>query len=219
MQGVPRRVRRAADSDQAVECCTTLHTRRRGGFPLACDANPEGRASGQAPQRTAGAGQSRSLLKIPFGQGTGFPTKTSADDSRLFEQSVRRCCDLSTLQWFGAPWHPRKAIADRDDTRTAKAVQVSVSATGSGRSTLVATVQGDEFELQRKATTNPEREQGTEGGQKREHADDGMTVAPETLHFLGSCSFEQGQPPSYSRLDSACTNFSISSIISRVRRA
>jgi hypothetical protein len=24
-----------------------------------------------------------SLLKIPLGQGTGFPTKTSADDSRL----------------------------------------------------------------------------------------------------------------------------------------
>ena len=27
--------------------------------------------------------------------------------------------------------------------------------------------QGDEFELQCEATTNPEREQGTEGGQKR----------------------------------------------------
>ena len=27
--------------------------------------------------------------------------------------------------------------------------------------------QGDEFELQGEATTNPEREQGTEGGQKR----------------------------------------------------
>jgi hypothetical protein len=34
--------------------------------------------------------------------------------------------------------------------------------------------QRDEFELQREATTNPEREQGNEGGQKREHADDGM---------------------------------------------
>ena len=44
--------------------------------------------------------------------------------------------------------------------------------------------QGDEFELQREATTNPEREQGTEGGQKREHADDGMTAAPETRHLL-----------------------------------
>ena len=37
--------------------------------------------------------------------------------------------------------------------------------------------QGDEFELQREAITKPEREQGTEGGQKREHADDGMTAA------------------------------------------
>ena len=38
-------------------------------------------------------------------------------------------------------------------------------------------LQGDEFEFQRGAATNPEQEQGTEGGQKREHADDGMTGA------------------------------------------
>ena len=49
--------------------------------------------------------------------------------------------------------------------------------------------QGDEFELQGEATTNPEREQGTEGGQKREHADDGMTAAPEILCFLGFLEF------------------------------
>ena len=49
--------------------------------------------------------------------------------------------------------------------------------------------QGDEFELQREATTNPKREQRTEGGQKREHADDGMTAAPETLHLLGFWEF------------------------------
>ena len=48
---------------------------------------------------------------------------------------------------------------------------------------------GDEFELQGEATTNPEREQGAEGGQKREHADDGMTPAPETLHLLGFLEF------------------------------
>ena len=48
---------------------------------------------------------------------------------------------------------------------------------------------GDEFELQREATTNPKREQGTEGGQKREHADDGMTTAPKTLRFLGVLEF------------------------------
>ena len=54
--------------------------------------------------------------------------------------------------------------------------------------------QGDEFELQGEATTNPKREQRTEGGQKREHADDGMTAAPETLHFLGFWSFEYAQP-------------------------
>ena len=39
--------------------------------------------------------------------------------------------------------------------------------------------QGDKFELQGEATTNPEREQVSEGGQKREHADDGVTAAPE----------------------------------------
>ena len=43
---------------------------------------------------------------------------------------------------------------------------------------------GDEFELQR-ATTNPKREQGAEGGRKSEHADDGMTAAPKILCFLG----------------------------------
>ena len=46
--------------------------------------------------------------------------------------------------------------------------------------------QGDEFELQGEATTNPEREQGTEGGKKRERANDGMVVAPKAPCFLGS---------------------------------
>ena len=49
--------------------------------------------------------------------------------------------------------------------------------------------QGDEFELQGEAITKPERERGTEGGQKREHADDGMTAAPETLHLKGFLEF------------------------------
>ncbi len=44
--------------------------------------------------------------------------------------------------------------------------------------------QGDEFELQGEAITKSEREQRTEGGQKREHADDGMTASPKTLCFL-----------------------------------
>jgi len=48
---------------------------------------------------------------------------------------------------------------------------------------------GDEFELQRGATTNPEQEQGTEGGQKREHADDGRAVTRETLNLLGVSEF------------------------------
>ena len=49
--------------------------------------------------------------------------------------------------------------------------------------------QGDEFELQGEAITKPERERGTEGGQKREHADDGMTAAPKTLCFLRFLEF------------------------------
>ena len=50
-------------------------------------------------------------------------------------------------------------------------------------------LQGDEFEFQRGAATNPEQEQGTEGGQKREHAGDGMTVSPKTLCFVGFLEF------------------------------
>ena len=49
--------------------------------------------------------------------------------------------------------------------------------------------QGDEFEFQRGAATNPEREQRTDGGQKREHADDGLTAAQGTLHLLGILDF------------------------------
>ena len=49
--------------------------------------------------------------------------------------------------------------------------------------------QGDEFKFQRGATTNPEREQGTQGGQKREHADDGMTGASKALCFHGFLEF------------------------------
>ena len=48
---------------------------------------------------------------------------------------------------------------------------------------------GDEFEFQRGAAAHPERVQGTEDGQKREHADDGMTAAPKTLCFLGVLEF------------------------------
>ena len=50
--------------------------------------------------------------------------------------------------------------------------------------------QGDEFELQGEATTNPEREQGTEGGQEHEHAYDGMTVVRKTTCFLALGNFE-----------------------------
>lgn len=55
--------------------------------------------------------------------------------------------------------------------------------------------EGDDLEFQRGAAAHPEREHGTEGGQKREHADDGMTGAPETLRLLGFGSSEQGQVP------------------------
>ena len=48
---------------------------------------------------------------------------------------------------------------------------------------------GDEFKFQRGATAHLEWNQGTEGGQKREHADDGMAVAQETLHLRGISAF------------------------------
>ena len=48
---------------------------------------------------------------------------------------------------------------------------------------------GDEFEFQRSTATNAEREQGPEGRQKREHAEDGMTAAPETLHLPSFLEF------------------------------
>ena len=78
---------------------------------------------------------------------------------------------------------------DRVDAQHCDGVAGSVTARSSGCATLVAMSQGDEFELQREAAAHPEREQGTEGGQKREHADDGMAVAPETLHLLGFLEF------------------------------
>ncbi len=49
--------------------------------------------------------------------------------------------------------------------------------------------QGDEFELQGEVTTNPEQEQGAEGGLKREHADNLMTAVPKTLCFIGFLEF------------------------------
>ena len=48
---------------------------------------------------------------------------------------------------------------------------------------------GDVFVLQSEATTNTKREQGAEGGKKREHADDGMIAAPKTLRFVGVLEF------------------------------
>ncbi len=86
--------------------------------------------------------------------------------------------------------HLSDAIADRDDARRRDGCIGSVAVNGSGRATLVAMSQGDKFEFQREAITNPERERVAEGGQKREHADDGMTAAPETLHLQGFWSFE-----------------------------
>ena len=94
-------------------------------------------------------------------------------------------------------------MADHDDAQYCDGVAGLVTANSSGRAALVAMVQaralpaqdghlmsqGDEFEFERDAAMNPEREQGTMGGQKREHADDGMTASPKTLCFLGFLEF------------------------------
>jgi transposase InsO family protein len=52
--------------------------------------------------------------------------------------------------------------------------------------------QSNEFELQRSAAAHPEREQGTDSGQKCDHADDGMGTAQETLHLVGGFDFCAG---------------------------
>lgn len=44
--------------------------------------------------------------------------------------------------------------------------------------------QSNELKFQRCAAAQPEREQGTEGGQQSDHAHDGMAVVHETLHLL-----------------------------------
>ena len=53
--------------------------------------------------------------------------------------------------------------------------------------------QRDEFELQRSAAAQPERERGIDSGQEHEHSHDGMTAAPKTLCFSAFWSFEQVQ--------------------------
>ena len=57
-----------------------------------------------------------------------------------------------------------------------------------------------EFKFQRGTATKPEREQGEEGGQNRDHGDDGRAVVRYSLGFLGILVFEQGQGPRRSRL-------------------
>ena len=49
--------------------------------------------------------------------------------------------------------------------------------------------QRNDFELQRSAAAYPEREQGSDSGQKRDHAHDGMAVVHETPHLLGVFDF------------------------------
>ncbi|NQW54900.1 MAG: hypothetical protein HQ465_27050, partial [Rhodospirillales bacterium] len=109
--------------------------------------------------------------------------KTVADEIRL---PNRRLLSSNTDAGhiFLTRRHPSHAIADRDDARRRNGGAGSVTANDSGCAALVAMAQAgalpaqdgqlmlqvDELELQREATTNPEREQRTEGGQKREHA-------------------------------------------------
>ena len=53
--------------------------------------------------------------------------------------------------------------------------------------------QSNEFELQRSAAAQPEREQGTEGRQKGEHVDDGMTGHKKRFSCAAVLTFEQAQ--------------------------
>ena len=49
--------------------------------------------------------------------------------------------------------------------------------------------QGNEFEVQRSAAAHQEREQGTDDGQKGDHAYDGMAAVRETLQLPGVSEF------------------------------
>ena len=49
--------------------------------------------------------------------------------------------------------------------------------------------QSNKLEFQRGAAAQPEREQGTDRGQKGDHVHDGMAVVHETLHLLGVSEF------------------------------
>jgi small-conductance mechanosensitive channel len=52
--------------------------------------------------------------------------------------------------------------------------------------------QSNEFKFQRCTAAHPEQEQGTDSGQKCDHADDGMGSAQETLHLAGGFDFCAG---------------------------
>ena len=49
--------------------------------------------------------------------------------------------------------------------------------------------QSNELKFQRGAAAQPEREQRTDSGQKRNHVHDGMAVVQEALHLLGVSEF------------------------------
>ena len=122
-------------------------------------------------------------------------------------------CGAASPHGLWARLPPNDAKADNDDARQCQCGTDSVAVNSSGRAALEEMAQarvllaqdghlrsqGDEFELQGEATTNPEREQRTEGGQKREHADDGMTAAPKILCFLGVLEFCAGRAIAYSQ--------------------
>ena len=112
-------------------------------------------------------------------------------------------CGAASPHGLWARLPPIDAMADHDDARQCQGGTVSVAVNSSGRAALEEMAQarvllaqdghlmsqGDEFELQGETTTNPKREQGSWGGQKREHAGDGMTAAQGTLHLLGILDF------------------------------
>ncbi len=54
--------------------------------------------------------------------------------------------------------------------------------------------QSNKLELQRSAAAYPEREQGSDSGQKGDHAHDGTSAAQETLHLVGGFDFCAGTP-------------------------
>ena len=98
------------------------------------------------------------------------------DDGRRFDQQH----GVEGLRPDSVKPHPEQPVGEKQP-RLAGALPTQDSHLVSQR---------NEFELQRGAAAYPEREQGTDSGQKGDHVYDGMTASRKILAFSAFWSFE-----------------------------